>query len=124
MSGVRVICRVCVVSVCVVFMFRPRVDFMLSTVNGRRSTVVLALLVWSGRTSRASLLSVISMVSAFIGIGFRWVSMRSVCVVVMGFDVLQAVRIKNEKLRIKNLVFIVLYVIFSLRYIADVARRM
>ena len=85
------------VSVWVVFTFTPRVDFMLSTVNSRRSTVVFALLVLGGRTSRASLLSVISMVSAFIGIGFSLSSMRSVCTVAIGFDAPQEHNIRSRE---------------------------
>ena len=85
------------VSVWVVFTFIPRVDFMLSRVNGLQSTVELASLVLGGRTSRASLLSVISMVSALIGIGFRRSSMRSVCEVVMGFDVQQEHKIRSRE---------------------------
>ena len=54
----------------------------------------------------ASLLSVISMVSALMGMGCSCVSMRSWCTVAIGFDVPQAVRIKNEKIRIKSFVFI------------------
>ena len=97
MSGVRVSFMRVVESVWVDFTFIPRVDFMLSTVNSRQSTVVLALLVLGGRTSRASLLSVISMVSAFMGMGFRWVSMRSVCTVAIGFDVPQEHNIRSRE---------------------------
>ena len=107
MSGVRVSFMRVVESVWVVFTFIPRVDFMLSRVNGLHfiakgsktvgSTVVLALLVLGGRTSRASLLSVISMVSAFMGMGFRWVSMRSVCTVAIGFDAPQEHNIRSRE---------------------------
>ena len=83
-------------SVWVVFTFIPRVDFMLSTVNSRRSTVVLASLVLGGRTSRASLLSVISMVSAFIGIGFSLSSIRSCEVVATGLCVLHEQKIRSK----------------------------
>ena len=54
-----------------------------------------------------NLYSVISMVSAPMTIGFTRSSIRSMCVVATGLVTPQAVRIKNEKLRIKNFSFIV-----------------
>ena len=54
-----------------------------------------------------NLYSVISIVSAPMAMGFTRSSIRSMCVVATGLVTPQAVRIKNEKLRIKNFSFIV-----------------
>ena len=115
MSGVRVSFMRVVESVWVVFTFTPRVDFMLSTVNSLQSTVVLALLVLGGRTSRASLLSVISMVSAFIGIGFSLSSIRSCEAVATGLCVLHEQKIRSkEKVAMSRVFSFMVFVFFFL----------
>ena len=98
MSGVRVSFMRVVESVWVDFTFIPRVDFVnAQCIMHNAQSFLLALLVLGGRTSRASLLSVISMVSAFMGIGFSLSSMRSVCTVAIGFDAPQEHKIRSRE---------------------------
>ena len=74
---------------------------------------LLALLVLGGRTSRASLLSVISMVSVFIGIGFSLSSIRSCEAVATGLCVLHEQKTRNkEKVAMSRVFSFMVFVFF------------